>query len=389
MQNEPRILLIDSVLQGGGTDNQVILLARGLQELGVSVLVACPQNTELFDQLKSYGIESVHWEKKISGFYKLWKIIKSRKISVLHAHHGRDYWPAILSASWTTPKPKIVLTRHMAKSPGSWLSKHYLLNCCDCMVAVSRFTKKVLVQGDFDPLCPIKERHKREPIRGDHKKIRVIYGGIDTQRFYPRKVLYLREKLGIEARHFLFGMIGSYDFPLGKGQLDFLEAADCSRNVLPHGRFLIIGRGNMQQLLEEKIKRLSLEGRVFLVPHTSEIENWINALDCLVHPAIATEAFGLVILEAFACGKPVITTTIDGIPEAFQACQVGKLIPPWSTPDLCQALADIAATGPLPEEKKWECHKKIELTFSYKVMAKNMLNLYNQLLIETTERRRT
>ncbi|QSR86247.1 glycosyltransferase family 4 protein [Candidatus Methylacidiphilum infernorum] len=385
MQERLNVLLINSVLQGGGTDNQVILLARGLLELGVRVLVACPQTNELFYQLQSYGIESVHWEKNISGLYKLKEIIRRRNITLLHAHHGRDYWPTIMAASLSFPKPKVVLSRHMAKSPGSWISQNYLLKHCDCLVAVSQFTRKVLTEGHFDPHCPIKERHKRKPIGGDHEKIKVIYGGIDTGRFYPRNASYLREKISVDGRHFLFGMVGSYDYPLGKGQLDFLEAAHKTRNFLPQGRFLIIGRGNMRELLEEKIKSLSLQDRVFLIPHTPEIDGWLNALDCLVHPAIATEAFGLVILEAFACGKPVIATSLDGIPEAFQACQVGKLIPPWSVPELCQALADVAKAGPLSEEKKWQCHKKIESSFSYKVMAKNMLELYNQLIMGNTE----
>ncbi|TFE69767.1 glycosyl transferase [Methylacidiphilum sp. Yel] len=379
MQNKLKVLLINSLLKGGGTDNQCLLLARGLKELGIPVIVACPQRAELSSLIVDYGIETVHWEKNLSGIIQLSKIITSREISILHAHHGRDYWPTIVAGSLAASKPKIVLSRHMAKSPGSWISKHYLLEFCDCLVAVSQFTKKVLIQGDYDPLCPIKERHQRDPLLGDYRKIKVIYGGIDTQRFYPKKAIQLRNKLGIEDDHFLFGMIGSYDFPVGKGQVEFIEAAYHVRKLLPKSRFLLIGRGNMQQLLEEKIKSYFLQDHFFLIPHNSEIENWINALDCLVHPAIATEAFGLVILEAFACGKPVIATFLDGIPEAFEACQFGRLIPPWSIQELSQAMVDIGNWPPLPEEKRWEYHKKIASSYSYNIMAKNMLKLYDTL----------
>ncbi|WP_235276884.1 glycosyltransferase family 4 protein [Methylacidiphilum kamchatkense] len=317
--------------------------------------------------------------KNLSGIFQLGKIIKSREISILHAHHGRDYWPTIVAGSLAATKPKIVLSRHMAKSPGSWISKHYLLEFCDCLVAVSQFTKKVLTQGDYDPRCPIKERHQRDPLLGDHRKIKVVYGGIDTQRFYPKKATQLRNQLGIGDEHFLFGMIGSYDFPVGKGQVEFIEAANQVRKLLPKSRFLLIGRGNMQQLLEEKIKSYFLQNHFFLIPHNSEIENWINALDCLVHPAIATEAFGLVILEAFACGKPVIASFLDGIPEAFEACQFGRLIPPWSIQALSQAMVDIGNWPPLPEEKRWDYHKKIASSYAYNIMAKNMLKLYDTL----------
>ncbi|WP_235276886.1 hypothetical protein [Methylacidiphilum kamchatkense] len=68
MQNKLKVLLINSLLKGGGTDNQCLLLAKGLKELEIPVLVACPQNAELSSLLEDYGIETVRWEKIFLGF---------------------------------------------------------------------------------------------------------------------------------------------------------------------------------------------------------------------------------------------------------------------------------------------------------------------------------
>ncbi len=64
----------------------------------------------------------------------------------------------------------------------------------------------------------------------------------------------------------------------------------------------------------------------------------MNAIDCLVHPQIGTEAFGLVVLEAFACGKPVIASALDGIPEAFAVANFGQLVKPESVEELAGAM---------------------------------------------------
>jgi hypothetical protein len=59
------------------------------------------------------------------------RFIRREKIQIVHGHHGRDIWPAIFAARLAGTKPKLVLTRHMAKSPGSWASRRFLLGQCD------------------------------------------------------------------------------------------------------------------------------------------------------------------------------------------------------------------------------------------------------------------
>jgi hypothetical protein len=55
-----------------------------------------------------------------------------------------------------------------------------------CLIAVSEFVAKVLREGVYEPDSPEAERRARPPLRGDHGKIRVIYGGIDTAKFRRR-----------------------------------------------------------------------------------------------------------------------------------------------------------------------------------------------------------
>ena len=104
---------------------------------------------------------------KLPLIFNTARFIRSQRIQIIHARHGRDYWPAILAARLSGVQPKIVLSRHLAKSPGSWPSRRYLLGQCDALVAVSHFVAKVLREGDADPESDNPERHYRPPLLGD------------------------------------------------------------------------------------------------------------------------------------------------------------------------------------------------------------------------------
>ena len=54
---------------------------------------------------------------------ELARAIRQNRIQIVHAHHGRDYWPTILAARLSGVFPKVVISRHLASSPGSWISR--------------------------------------------------------------------------------------------------------------------------------------------------------------------------------------------------------------------------------------------------------------------------
>ena len=93
----------------------------------------------------------------------------------------------------------------------------------------------------------------------------------------------------------------------------------------------------MAGILQADIARLGLTGKAWLTGQASDMPQVMNAIDCLVHPQIGTEALGLVVCEAHACGKPVIASALDGIPEAFAAANYGRLVAPENVAELADA----------------------------------------------------
>ena len=380
-----RILHLNSLLKGGGTDDRSVRIARALIDLGHSIWIAGPAGREfskISDDLRIPFHPLPEGPLKLPLIFSTARFIRQQRIQIIHARHGRDYWPAILAARLSRARPKIVLSRHLAKSPGSWPSRHLLLKQCDALLAVSEFVAKVLREGDADPGSDNPERHYRPPIKGDYSKIHVVYGGFDMERFVPGSAEAQRRAWGLEPHHYAFAVVGAYDWPRGKGQPEFLRAASKVRAQIPNARFLIIGRGNMKEVLESEIQKLGLSGVAFLTPYCTDMPAAMNAIDCLVLPQVGTEAIPGVICEAHACGKPVIASDIDGIPEAFRVGNYGTLITRGSLGGLTAAMIDWAAKPPLNLATRMEMHRRVAERFSLERAARDLSGLYSSLILQ-------
>lgn len=378
-----RILHLNSLLKGGGTDDRSVRIAHALLAQGVAVWLAGPAGREFSAIAQQLGVpfqSTPIGPLKLPLIVSVARFIRAQRIQVIHARHGRDYWPAILAARLSGARPKVVLSRHLAKSPASWFSRRFLLGRCDAMLAVSHFVAKVLREGDADPGSSNPERHCRPPMLAGFEKIHVVRGGFDMERFRPAEAPARRAEWGLQPDHFAFAVVGGYDLPRGKGQPEFLSAAARMRSRCPAARFLIIGRGNMRAQLEDQILDYAMSEVAKLTPYCHDMPGAMNAIDCLVLPQVGTEAIPGVVCEAHACGKPVIATRLDGIPEAFDTAGYGELVVPESREPLADAMERWAARPPLGLPDRWELHRKVAAEFSLEQAARQLAGFYRSLL---------
>jgi glycosyltransferase involved in cell wall biosynthesis len=376
-------LHLNSRLTGGGTDDQCIKLVAGLHQMGREVWLAGPAGRDFEALIQTSGVSFLDTgttSGKLGFILGAARSIRRERIQIVHGHHGCDIWPIIFAVRLAGTRPKLVFTRHLAKSPASWASRRFLLGKCDALIAVSEFVAKVLREGAYEPDSPEEERRARPPLRGDHGKIHVVYGGIDTEKFQPADAEETRRELRLKPGEYGFAVAGGYDLPRGKGQREFLAAAARIHESAPRARFLIIGRGNMEEILKDEIKRLGLTGKAWLTGQRRDMPQVMNAIDCLAHPQVGTEAVGLVVCEAHACGKPVIASDLDGIPEAFAQGGCGKLVKAEDIDALAEAMLEQARTPVLDASQRAEMHKRVEQRFSLRRQAEMVSGLYETLL---------
>lgn len=211
-------------------------------------------------------------------------------------------------------------------------------------------------------------KHKLQQLGVPASKIRVIYNGIDHKRFHPLDARKAREILKIDSSPFLF-YVGN--LKRRKGCMDLLEAFLALAQKHPALKLYIAGTGVMRDALQQLIERTEMSERVVLlgnVPHAM-LNWWYNAASVVCLPSYY-EGVPNVLLEAMACGTPVVATDIGGIPEVVND-DCGLLITPGATDTLQSALTTALS-------KTWD-HNKIHahmLRFSWEENSRQMLNMF-------------
>src|SRR5437588_1599173 len=129
-----------------------------------------------------------------------------------------------------------------------------------------------------------------------------------------------------------------------KGYDQVLRAMTIIRKRFPQVRYILGGRGPDQLRIEALIKELDLVNNVSLAGYVPdhELRSHYNLCDVFAMPSKG-EGFGIVFLEAMACGKPVVAGNKDGSLDAVLNGQIGALVDPDSVDDICLALVQILA----------------------------------------------
>lgn len=135
-----------------------------------------------------------------------------------------------------------------------------------------------------------------------------------------------------------------------KGYDRVLEALPMIRQAVPDVRYVLVGKGDDRPRIERRVRALGLEGCVTMagfVPD-AELQGYYNLCDVFAMPS-TREGFGIVYLEALACGKPTLGGNRDGARDALLGGELGVLVDPDDVPDLARTLvAMLRGTHPHP-----------------------------------------
>ena len=182
---------------------------------------------------------------------------------------------------------------------------------------------------------------KAVAIGAEAARVHVHYNGVDSALFAPgsRSAARARLQLGADAPLLLY--VGN--LKSSKGCLDLLEAFPALLAVRPQARLVYVGAGPCGQELLERAAALGCAGQLSLVGAVAHdaLGDWFRAADLLCLPS-HNEGVPNVVLEAMACGTPVVASAVGGIPEVVPA-HAGLLVPPHDRAALSAAL--IAASA--------------------------------------------
>jgi len=180
-------------------------------------------------------------------------------------------------------------------------------------------------------------------------RVRVEPPGVDLVHFAPGDRQRARVTFDLDAEAFVAVSVRRLVPRMG---LDVLvEAWARVQADLPRGaRLLIAGEGPQRGALEEQIERLGLSESVLLLGRVPDgaLVDLYRAADIGIVPTRSFEGFGLVVLEAAACGTPTIVTSVGGLPEAVHALDSSLAVPPDDVDALAGRLVAAACPAGLP-----------------------------------------
>ena len=210
--------------------------------------------------------------------------------------------------STQTVKPPLVASRRVDfHIRGNTLSR-WKYRQVDCFVCASDAIRQMLI-GDGIP----------------EERTVTVHEGIDLGRVDAAPRARPHEEFWLPHEAPIVGNVAA--LVPHKGQRYLIDAAVQVVRQVPDARFLIAGEGELRPSLEKQIKDARLEKHVILAGFRPDVLSLHKSFDLFVLSS-TTEGLGTSLLDAMACGKPIVATAAGGIPEVVEDGVTGLLVPP-------------------------------------------------------------
>jgi glycosyltransferase involved in cell wall biosynthesis len=324
---------------GGGLGTVAKYYAEELAKQGHEVTVFTPNVKNKCLENARYKVVFLHplFRIGLGAFLPqlLWRL---RKFDIIHLHYpffGAALFVCLLKKI-KGKKMKFVLNYHMDVA-GSGLKKWFFdFYRKFVQKPIVKSADKILV-GSYDYLedSDVKEIYKDRPGRFYELKFGV------SEEFSPQKKNpSLMKKYNINLSDRVIGFVGGLDSAHYFKGINYLITA-FSKITKDNSRLLIVGEGNLKVQYMDLAKKLGVDKRVVFsgyVPQLILPEHY-NLFDIFVLPSIdRSEAFGLVLVEAMACGKPLVASYLKGVRSVVEAGENGLLVEPKNIQDLADKI---------------------------------------------------
>lgn len=323
-----KVMLLAVGLGVGGTETHIFELATRIDRSRFDVTVCTLKpNGRIADELSARGVRVVSldgagkWDIRV--LYRLWKLLLTEKPDVLQAFL---FWSnfAARAVGWVCGAFPVISSYHDEVVSESWairLIDRLTLKWTDKIVCCSKAVSRSLVTQ----------------IGGTADTHTIIPFGVDAGQFVSA-LPASRQELGLRSNGMVVATVCRLVEPK-KGLRILLEAMGRLKQEegVPPFQLLIVGDGPSRSMLESMQEQLGLSHQVVFAGVRRDLPRILAMVDVFVLPSLY-EGFGIALLEAMAAGKPVIATTVGGIPEFVRSGELGLLVPPRDSVRLAAAI---------------------------------------------------
>jgi sugar transferase (PEP-CTERM/EpsH1 system associated) len=370
-----RVLHVIPQLGLGGTEKGVLKVIRGLGEDGFTHQICAVRGVDT-EFAKREGIASKAYsaDSLRDGFqFPLFRLKKIMEEFRPHIVHSRNFGALeAVPAARLARVPVAIHSEHgyeLEILRGLPMRRRVLCRCFYSMADVV-----------FTVTDDLRKYHAAQSwLPAD--RFRVLYNGVDTEKFSPNPLsaAQVRTELGVPDRRFLIGSVGRL-VPI-KDHKTLLRAAEFLVDGGLDIHVLLVGAGpEMPNLRNYVADSNSLAGRVTFAGASDRVPELLNAMDAFVLPSIC-EGMSNTILEAMACGVPVIVTRTGGNPELIEEGSSGFLFPPGKVEMLSALLSRLVESSATRREFGACGRRRAVEQFSLAGMMQRYQEIYTELAL--------
>jgi len=298
-----------------------------------------------------------------STLRRLLQLIDDHRIDVVHWNLYDPINGYVTALRFLRPKLRHYLTDHNSR-PHAFIYHHSWPIDTFKRLMFRRYSK-VLAVSDY----VLAELQKQ----GIWRNLGRYHHFVNTERFQPDTTTRsdIRTSQGVE-RSFVV-LVVAHLIP-EKG----VEVAIRALKELPdHVVLWVVGDGPERLALQSVAESLGADKRTRFYGLQAEVSPFMQAADCLVCPSLWEEAAGLVILEAMACGLPVIGSSVGGIPEFIAPHRTGFLFPAGNHMALAGRITELCSSTPQWDDMRAQARTQAVTLFSHRSRISATVAIYN------------
>jgi len=360
-----KILHFSSAKTWRGGEQQIAYLQEELDKKGIEQWIFCVANSALANYCQKHGITYITYKKRFSTnpfvAYQLKKWCAKLKIDLVHLHDSHSHTFGYISALIGNEIPLVLSRRVDFPVKNSWLSyQKYNHPLIKKILSVSNYVQQILA-----------------PAIKDKSKLTVVHSGIDLNRFKANNQNVLREEFRLDKETILIGNIAAI-----APHKDYFTFVDTAEKLMKSGlkiKFFIIGAdGGEEQAVKKYMTQKGLVTDFIFTGFRKDIPQILPVLDVFLFTS-KEEGLGTSVIDALACGVPIVATNAGGIPEIINSAKSGLLSNIGDSTSLAENVKQILVK-PLLKKKLVRNGLKTAQQFSKKVMAEKTLKAYQEIL---------
>ena len=279
----------------------------------------------------------------------------------IHIHDAHAHTLAILSAVFFNNKINIVLSRRVDfPVKKNWMSRFKYNH---------KLVKKIVcVSDEIKRITAVSIQDKR--------KLCTVYSGVDLTKFSTTKGTVLRKEFGIADDVKIIGNTSAI-----ADHKDYFTFVDAAKQILNSNNgvvFLIIGDGPDKEKIQAYVKKQQLDKKILFTGFRQDVPAILPELAVFLMTS-KTEGLGTSLLDAMACGVPIVTTDAGGIPEIVIAQENGLLCSVGNAEQLAGNTINILENEALRTQLIEGGLKKVQ-QFSKEVTAEKTFEVYKEVV---------